>query len=299
MHLCTLFGMLLLSAGSCSVPTYDESDVQKLLQGNPAPSFHRIASGGREIHYVATGSRQKPLVVFIHGTPGSWKAFAVYLADDGLSSRAQLVAVDRPGFGQSGYGRLLTALKRQAASLVPILKRESRADGAVLVGHSLGGSVAVRIAMDYPHLVKALVLVAPSLDPALEQPRWYNRIAAAPLIRRMIPEKLSLANREVMVLSEELHRMMPLWKHVRVPTTVIQGMKDRLVDPGNADFVQSRLGEQAEVVRIADAGHFILWNRPEVIRQAILQHLEPEPALFGTVSSTSGAAACRRRRNSP
>ncbi len=55
-------------------------------------------------------------------------------------------------------------------------------------------TIAVRIAMQYPEQVCGLVLVAPSLDPDLEKPRWYNKLAASPLVRWMIPNKMQLAN---------------------------------------------------------------------------------------------------------
>jgi len=269
---------------------YDDSDVQKLLQGNPAPSFHTLPVHGRNIHYVTTGNADRPLVMFIHGTPGSWKAFAAYLDDDMLAAHAHLAAIDRLGFGKSGPGSLVTSLQKQAASLAPIIARESYTGQALLVGHSLGGSIAVRLAMDFPELVFALVLVAPSLDPALEKPRWYNRLAAAPLIHRLVPEKLALANREVMVLSAELRQMQPFWQRLRLPVTVIQGMQDRLVDPGNAAFAESMMGKQVEVMRIADAGHFVLWNRPEIIRQVVYQQVQ-------TSSQASRARKARRHDN--
>ena len=51
------------------------------------------------LHYVAGGNSNKPAIVFIHGTPGSWRVFGPQLEDSALQNSAYLVAVDRPGWG--------------------------------------------------------------------------------------------------------------------------------------------------------------------------------------------------------
>jgi hypothetical protein len=69
----------------------------------------------------------------------------------------------------------------------------------------------------YPEQLCGLVLVAPSLDPDLEKPRWYNKLATSPLVRWMIPNKMQLSNEEVMVLEEGFTKMLPLWRTIKIP----------------------------------------------------------------------------------
>ncbi len=267
---------VLLTAGCLKGP-YDKSAAEKkLVEGHQATVSDTI-SGDRRIHYVAAGRRGAPLILFIHGTPGSWHAFAELMTDQLLLTRAYMVAVDRPGFGKSGNGQIVTSLEQQAAYLKPVIERESTGGRAVLVGHSLGAPIAARIAMDYPKLVSGMVLVAPSLDPDLEKPRWYNHLAASPLIAWAVPEALAHANQEIMPLSAELAQMLPRWSRIQVPVIVVQGEKDELVSPANADFAGRILDGRVTVVRVADQGHFILWKRPGLIRDQILALL-PEPA---------------------
>jgi pimeloyl-ACP methyl ester carboxylesterase len=91
----------------------------------------------------------------------------------------------------------------------------------------------------------------------------------------MIPDEMQLANDEVMVLEAELSKMLPRWETLNIPVTVIQGRKDRLVPPANADFAEQMLKHtKSKIVRVADAGHFILWKQPEIIRDAILEALD-------------------------
>jgi pimeloyl-ACP methyl ester carboxylesterase len=68
--------------------------------------------------------------------------------------------------------------------------------------------------------------------------------------------------------------MLPGWKTLTLPITVIQGEKDQLVPAANAGFVKkSAVNASVRVVMIPGMNHFIPWERPDVIREAILSHL--------------------------
>jgi pimeloyl-ACP methyl ester carboxylesterase len=257
----------------CTMPPYDKAAIEAKLQGDRKPAFHELTVGGRTIFYAETGDPARPPVAFIHGTPGSWMAFGGYLGDDNLRRTAHMIAVDRPGFGRSGYKQVVPSLREQAALLAPALREAFKGRRAILVGHSLGAPIAVRLTMDNPDLVDGLVLVSPSIDPALEKPRWYNQVANWPLISWAIPTKLALANEELMPLEGELSEMLPLWQRVQVPVIVIQGQKDRLVSSASADFAERELDRRAKIIRVPDAGHVILWQQPSIISDAVLSLL--------------------------
>ena len=249
------------------------------------PHFKTHQFGDRPIHHVSVGDPGKPLVVFVHGSPGSWDAFIGFLGKPSLLERARLVSVDRPGFGGSGRHRHEPSLQRQAAALQPILENAQHGKGAILVGHSLGGPVIARMAMDYPHLVAGLIMVAPSIDPQLEKTKWYQIPADWKLFSWMVPKVLVTTNREILPLKGELETMLPLWASITQPVTVIQGEKDRLVPPGNADFAKRVLTTAPlTTVRIPDLNHFVPWRRPDLIEKAILNHLE---ALEKSTSQTN------------
>ncbi|MEM1220503.1 MAG: alpha/beta hydrolase, partial [Bacteroidota bacterium] len=167
--------------------------------------------GDRNIHTISVGDPNLPTIFFVHGSPGSSNNFQVYLADTSLSRKAQLVAVDRPGFGFSDYGQVERSVEQQAALLAETLKSSTQ-EPAILVGHSFGGPVIARMAMDYPELVKALVIVAGSISPALEPREWWRPVVDFPLVRWILPASLRVSNQEIHALYDELERMMPLWK---------------------------------------------------------------------------------------
>lgn len=241
-------------------------------------THHHYQAASRTIHYVHIGDSDKPLVIFIHGSPGSWDNFISFMANSSLLSCVQMISVDRPGFGESGAGIHEPSLTQQAADLKPILEKHGRAKNTILVGHSLGGPLVARMAMDYPDLVQHIVMVAPSIDPELEKTLWYQRVAEWRGIRSMIPKTLQVTNREILPLRTELEAMMPLWQDLNLPVTVIQGEKDKLVPPGNADFAERMLPHiPINMVRVDDLNHFVPWKRPDLIIDAIHHHLEQDP----------------------
>ncbi len=107
------------------------------------------------------------------------------------------MSVDRPGFGKSNLGRPERSLQRQAASIAPVLQNNNAAKRAILVGHSLGGPLIVRLAIDYPELVGGLILVAPSVDPALEPKEWYRKVGNFALVRPLLPVEIDVSNQEI------------------------------------------------------------------------------------------------------
>lgn len=239
------------------------------------PVINRYRFADRTINYAEAGSKELPTVIFIHGAPGSWTSFINFLADSLLLNHAHLIAVDRPGHGHSDFGDPVVSIREQARLLKSLIDKSNKP--VLLVGHSLGGAVAARVAMDYPDLIDALILVAPSIDPGLEpDDGWWRQPFTTPYLSWILPVSWSVANVEIYHLKEELMQMMPLWKDVKMPVTIIQGLNDELVPPGNVDFAKKMLtnSENFDVVIKENANHFIPWDDPKVIREAILKYIK-------------------------
>lgn len=245
----------------------------------PVPLFDSLlATPAGPLHYVSSGDPGAQPVVFVHGSPGSWGAFRDYLFDPDLASRAWLVSVDRPGFGGTDPGRAEPSLAAQAARIAPLLALSSRP--AILVGHSLGGPVIARLAMDFPEHVAGLVFLSASVDPALEKKRWYNRVATWGWVARRLPPSWAISNGEILPLRAELEAMLPLWPTVRVPAIVVHGLRDSLVPAANTDFL-ARVMPQASIHRLPRAGHLLPWKWYPEVKAAVVEMLalatQPEP----------------------
>ncbi len=218
-------------------------------------------SGLHTTHLIHVGDTTKPLIVFVHGSPGSSSAVLDYLADTVLLKSAQMVAIDRPGFGFSSFGKVQPSLEKQAEAVIGVV-RLFPCRPVVLVGHSYGGAVICRAAMDYPEEVDGLVVVAGSIDPDLEPNPWWQRPLASCWLRWMLPPAFRVSNDEILALQNELRQMLPRWGEIKCPVVVVQGLQDKLVDPGNAAFAERTLiaASRVEVDTIPDQGHFIFWN---------------------------------------
>lgn len=240
------------------------------------PTEHRIKVLGREINYAEIGKDSLPVVFFVHGSPGSWSAFSGFMKDEDLLKKVKMVSVDRVGFGYSDLGNGEKSLEKQAAYLKPIFEKYKQKDKKlILVGHSLGGPMLARMAIDYPELIDNLIFVAPSIDPNLEPARWYRYILDSVFIRYIIPRSFRASNLEILYLKEDLEAMLPFWKNIHQPTIVIQGKKDVLVHPDNAKFAQKMLinAQSVQIWLKDDMNHFVPWSNPELIKEAILKSL--------------------------
>ncbi|MFN8334014.1 MAG: alpha/beta hydrolase [Cyclobacteriaceae bacterium] len=268
---------VLILMHSCMTFRMSPKEVDSFFKAkNVAGSQHQYKAGNYDIHYAQSGDESKPLVLFVHGSPGSLSAFIDFLADSVLLEKALLVTTDRPGFGYSHFGIAETSLEKQAAALKPILEKYKNNKPVILVGHSLGGPVIAQMAMDYPELVGGLVFVAASIDPSLEPDElWFRAPLATPFLSWVLPRSFRASNEEIYQLEPQLENMMPRWKDIKCPVIFVQGMKDQLVDPGNAAFAKRVMtGTTVELVTKDDMNHFVPWSDPELIRNAIVNLLE-------------------------
>jgi pimeloyl-ACP methyl ester carboxylesterase len=244
-------------------------------QRNLYGSQHQYEIGKREIHFITAGDSTKPLVLFLHGSPGSRSAFIHFLADEKLYSNAFLITTDRPGFGHSDFGNAERSLDKQAAALFPILTQYKKNQPVILVGHSLAGPLAAKMAIQYPDLINGIILVAPSIDPELEPNEgWFRAPLFIPPFRWLLPRSIRASNDEIFKFRKELEKMKPNLSTITCPVVVIQGEADDLVPPENADFVEQQFSHaNVTVHRFTDVNHFIPWQHPEFITDAILSML--------------------------
>lgn len=279
--------LLLLPFGCSMLPEFRPAiDTAEMREGGISSRFVDTPAG--RLHVAVAGEAGSGgQVLFIHGSPGTWEAWRGFLSDPRLREKARLLAPDRLGFGGSARGEAEPSLAKQAASMAAVLEgvleddssadESSRGDArsarAVVVGHSLGGPIAVKLAMDRPDLVGALLLVAPSIDPALEERRWYNVAGSLRVVQWFLPVDWIASNRELWPLKEELEAMLPAWGALEVPVVVVQGGKDNLVPAANADFAARVLEGRADIRRHPDDGHFLLWQKPETVTGPLLELL--------------------------
>ncbi len=110
---------------------------------------------GHSITYVQEGSG--PVLLLVHGMAGSLETWRSVI--DPLARNATVLAVDLPGHGASSPGGGDYSLGSLAAGLRDVLTALGH-DRATLVGHSLGGGIAMQFSYQFPEMTERLVLVS-------------------------------------------------------------------------------------------------------------------------------------------
>lgn len=269
-----VFGALTQCAAPAMV-TSKKSFAQQFDDKAHQPQFYTYEAHGRTMQYVRIGDIKNPMVVFVHGSPGGWDAYKEYFKDTALTNHACIVSVDRAGYGGSGEGWGEPSIEVQAALIQPILNTTRSYKKPILVGHSLGGPIIARLAMDYPQQVGSLIFLAPSIDPAMEKKEPYRHLFKMGIMRAILPLSIQASNTELMPLKGELNKMLPLWQNITVPCTIMHGKKDMLVPYGNVAFYEKMLTHAAkkEVVTFEKENHFIVWSQYNAVRDKVLEHI--------------------------
>jgi len=141
----------------------------------------RVEVNGHDVH-VRTAGDAGPTVLMLHGASANSREFAWTLAP-GLADTHRVLMADRPGHGYSQRPRHGERLGIQAQQMASVLAELSPDVPAVVVGHSFGGAVALRLALDHPERVSGVVLLAPvTHDWGGGGQALHNRIAALPLL---------------------------------------------------------------------------------------------------------------------
>lgn len=139
----------------------------------PEVRLHGGPLDGLGLHYVRQG--RGPVVVLVHGLGGfaeSWRRTI-----EALAARADVLALDLPGFGFSAKPRTRYDLEFFVRALHGFLDAVG-VGAASLVGHSLGGAVAVAYALTHPVRVDRLALVSAVVPGFDYRPSWLYRLAA-------------------------------------------------------------------------------------------------------------------------
>jgi pimeloyl-ACP methyl ester carboxylesterase len=164
-----------------------------LIEGAHPPRGRFVDIGGLRQHVVETGvaapGHDIPLVL-IHGAGCNLEDMRLALGEH-LSGR-RLILIDRPGHGWSERrGEQASSPQYQAAMVRDVLDRLG-VTRAIVIGHSWGGALAVRLALDHPRCVAGLVLLAPPLYPFPRGMTWFYDIMATPVLGWLIAHTLLL-----------------------------------------------------------------------------------------------------------
>ncbi|ODT20727.1 MAG: esterase [Mesorhizobium sp. SCN 65-12] len=138
---------------------------------------------GNRIHYVETGEGRP--IVFLHGLGAQLHQFRHPLFGR-MGPGYRLIALDRPGSGYSTRARGATGRLPEQADLVRRFIETLGLERPLLVGHSLGGAVALTLAVEHPDAISGLALLSPLTHLEPDAPKRFGSLYIASPLRRWI-----------------------------------------------------------------------------------------------------------------
>jgi pimeloyl-ACP methyl ester carboxylesterase len=260
-----------------------------------------VEARGCRLRCLVAGSGDP--VMLVHGLGGAaanWLALAPLLVPG-----RRLIVPELPGHGGSEPLPAAPSLNAYADRLAPLLH-----EPAAVVGHSLGGAIALRLAIRHQDRVRALVLAGSAgissgsrrarysltmtglLKPGKRIAPHRRRVAQSALLKTIVfgrwgasdPPALSAELAEAFLAGPARHtdtvsaaralmRDDPRTDldRVRCPTFLLWGARDHQLPIGDAFEYARRL--RAPLRAIADCGHLLIAERPEACADAIGEFL--------------------------
>jgi pimeloyl-ACP methyl ester carboxylesterase len=164
------------------------------VEGFLPPKGRFVDVPGARLHYREFGesNTDAPAILLIHGLAGQLSHYTYGVAGR-LAERHRVVVVDRPGSGHSTRAADTPAdLSTQAASLAALI-RTLGAGKVFVVGHSLGGAIALTLALEHRQLVAALALLAPLTHMRDDVPPVFKGLTIqSPAMRKLVAWTLAV-----------------------------------------------------------------------------------------------------------
>jgi pyruvate dehydrogenase E2 component (dihydrolipoamide acetyltransferase) len=262
-------------------------------QEAPQDQFVELPIG--KIRYARSGSGEKR-VVLIHGFGGDLVNWLFNI--DALAEVATVYALDLPGHGRSVKTLGAPTVEWLSQAVLGFMDQAGVAS-AHLVGHSLGGAIAIRAALDAPERVQSLALIAPAgFGPEINREFLRGFVSATKarelkgvlaslvnnpqlLTRQMVEDLLKYKRidgvnealgaiaktledgRELQVLRESAQRAL------RKPSLILWGQQDQILPVSQA----TALGDLARVEIIDQAGHVVQMEAAPRVNALLKEHL--------------------------
>ena len=240
-----------------------------------SPLFVTLRQDTVQLFCAVAGADTLPPLLVVHGAPGAWYGNRNLLTDSLVTSRFQVISVDRPGYGQSWVNQrhgAVTSIATQSSVIRRALLLNKSHHPGIVLGSSYGGPIAAQLALDTPAAFYRVILLAAAADPAIEKFWWFNKYVHHGPLRWLLPRYLRTATDEKYAHAAQLRLLLPQWQRLAMPVFAVQGDADKIVYPANLDFLQKVLtGRGSRIIRVPGAGHLIRMERPALVRDLLLE----------------------------
>lgn len=278
-----------------AVPASESADGEE----EAGPRYHTAETPAGTLRYAKRGEGG-PTVLLVHGFGGDLDNWLFTI--DALAENATVYALDLPGHGQSTKQVADPSLGGLSAAVLGFLDAVG-VERAHFVGHSMGGAVSMRTALDAPGRVASLALIAsaglgPEIDhgyiqgfvgagnrrelkPVLEtlfadrglvsrqmvdDLLKYKRLDGVAEALRALSDALFAEGRQAAVLADSLADPLAAAKP---PTLVVWGEEDRVIPAAHAQA----LSDAAQVAVLSGAGHMVQMEAAGKVNALLKEHI--------------------------
>lgn len=281
---------------------------------NP-PLGHFLMIDGARLHYLERGTGE-PLVL-LHGNGSMIQDFESSGLIDLAASNYRVVVFDRPGFGHSERPRHKIWTPAAQAELINKALNQIGISRAVVLGHSWGALVAVALALNYPDLVRGLVLASGYYYPTTRAEMLPPSIPALPLagdvichtvspiasrfmwpavMRKMFgpqpvpakfaefPKEMAVRPSQIRASAAEAAQMIPdafelkdRYCELRMPVSIIAGENDRVVGIEQSRRLHADI-PQSRFCPVPGNGHMLHQTATNSVMSAINETFRDMPS---------------------
>jgi pimeloyl-ACP methyl ester carboxylesterase len=268
----------------------------------------KVKISGVNVHFVETG--KGPPILFLHGLGGSSRDWSANLP--AFASNYRAMAMDFPGFGESDKPEVRYSIEWLTDGVERFLQQQE-CDRLNLVGHSMGGLVALNLASRPKSRVKKLVITdavgvsdkseflayAMSKKIMGADTEWefvesflkdQFRSMADDLIEKQKPQtardlfeslKVPIIGKPLLPMTPEVQMIAsifdfdirPKLASIQQPTLILWGAKDSIASPQDASFLQTKIHASTLIV-FPDSGHSPMMEHPSLFNQELGKFLQ-------------------------
>ncbi len=226
-------------------------------------------------HLVRVFSMQKaidtslPILIFVHGSPGSGMDFKRYLVDSELNANSNLITYDRVGYSTNKTEEVLSGLEQELEVLRQVFPVKDM-EKVILIGYSYGGTIVATT----PEKFRSKILLAPAIKGEFEPRFWLMNLFHWKITKSFMPRVFNNAAKEKMYHLTEFPTYKDKWANSPTQIKSIHGDKDRIVPYKNSLYLRSKFEkDQFKLITIPDGNHGLLWNQFDLIKREIIKDI--------------------------
>lgn len=229
--------------------------------------------GNYHLRMAVFGDTTKPKLLMVHGSPGSLSEYDSYFTHPELMKKYCMVAIDRPGYGFSKFGKVDTSILRQSKAVYAAFQFRFPQDSFSIIGNSFGGPVAATVAALGKGKVKHLFLVASAIAPGRERIYSISKYIDQPQLKPFFPQIIQMPNDEKLSHERSLMTIAPLLAQVTAPITMLHGTSDDLIYFSNTQYAKEvfKKADTLVIIPVPNKKHPILWSDQPLVLQELLK----------------------------